>query len=167
MAIFRIMEIEECLCLSIHTHSLILNVSYKDANIVRDPKVVGDLSAVVRHVLNDRVLFDPSGKTGSDWTLGQINAELDNLAALPHKSRSEKEAHDQAKQNISGTLPSKKEPLKISDRRTKWVQNISKPPGRGGKALTPLEHKWLVRIILQEMQFGIGWKSLVRLLYIR
>ena len=131
---------------------------FKDATVVQDQKAVGDFSCVLKNVLRGRIVHDSTEKTGSDFTVGDINAFLDELASVRLKHKAAKEAFERAKRSAS---PSKKKSGKPPTQADFWIDLIRRL-NQGNKNLSPLEHKWLVRIIRQEMQFGVGWKSIVR-----
>lgn len=139
---------------------------YGDFQLVRDPYAVGDFSAVLKLVLEGRLVYDRTGKTGSDFTVADINAALDELAALPHQVNTTTTAIGSTTTTTVTTSPSRRNPKKpsLADRRSEWVRRLNPIPTKTHpkKGLTPLEHKWLVRIIKQEMRFGLGWKRVVR-----
>lgn len=104
----------------------------------------GDLSLVVEHVMEKRI-----PKKKSDVTVGQINHLLDELVSL----RLRKRHHNHAwRENFSGNKKSKKTETALRER---WLRKVI------SKGLSPLEHKWLVRILLKKMEFGMGTKALL------
>ena len=135
---------------------------YGDPHIITNSANVGDFSVVLQEILKGRLVYDTTGKTGSDWTVGHINAVLDDLAGLSQKTRAAKDAYFEQKakeqQQATTAVP---RPRTLSQNRAEWVRSLHKPPPGGKKPLTPLEHKWLVRIVQGQMQFGLTWKTLV------
>ena len=124
-------------------------------------KCAGDLSGVLFHVLDGRVLNKPSS-----LTVGQVNEILDDLAAIAtSKSKGRgayKTNHDWKDEQSQQTTESprkkrKKEPT-LFQLRASWMKRML--PG-GDRSISSLEHKWLARIILSEMKFGIGFEKLL------
>ena len=107
--------------------------------------MAGDLSLVVQHVLSKRIPDRPS-----KVTVGHINQLLDDLASL---RRHQQAHHNHEWRNTSGNTKKKKESL--TSLREQWLRKVM------SKGLSPLEHKWLVRILLRKMEFGLGWRSLL------
>ena len=100
------------------------------------PGVAGDLSRVVEHVISER-----TSSKRSNCTIGDINSFLDELLGLPRK-----------RQNLA---KNNKKTKTLATMRAEWLIKVKK------RNLCPLEHKWLVRIILRDMQLGMGMKSIV------
>jgi DNA ligase-4 len=94
---------------------------------------VGDFSVVLQRVIEPR-FEDPT--KGSKLTVGEMNALLDELASLSGKDNNSKDT--------------------LRKRRGDWVGKLIK------KHVSPLEHKWLTRIIMGKMEFGLGYKPLLR-----
>jgi hypothetical protein len=120
---------------------------YKMLLDYNDPKLAGksagDFPSVVLNVV---------GKTkiavrGSDLTIGDINAALDEFVALYLKTRMT--SHHE----IQSSKAKSKKP-KLQDLRMNWLQNLNHDaPGRRG--LSALEHKWLVCILTNQMRIGL------------
>ena len=108
--------------------------------------MAGDLSVIVEYVLKQRENNEPS-----KVTVGIINKLLDDLAGLKHRTIH----HNHAWRDAGGgsAVPSQKKNL--NEAREKWLIKVK------DKGLSPLEHKWLVRIILRKPEFGLGWKFIL------
>jgi hypothetical protein len=104
---------------------------------------VGDFSVVLQKVIEKRVIWVP--KEGSKLTVGDMNSLLDELASLSAK----------AKKADPQTSSKSKRPT-LHDLRVAWICKLKE------KGLSPLEHKWLVRIIMGRMEFGLGYKPILR-----
>jgi ATP-dependent DNA ligase len=111
--------------------------------------MAGDLSLVVQHVLEQRIPTKPS-----KVTLGQINQLLDDLATLGKQSRRSHTHEWRDSQNQQTTKKAKKKESLVT-LREEWMR--SKVMSKG---LSPLEHKWMVRILLQKPEFGLGWRAI-------
>ena len=134
-----------------------------------DPAIVGtngagDFSVVLQHVLlGDDPNMSRVSKEPSKVTLTQINQALDELVAMGDKT-SRKTNHDwrpsSSAANTKGSTDRTKtrKPTKVSDERANWVSRFLNV---GDLRLSPLEHKWLARILMERMQFGIGFDKLL------
>jgi DNA ligase N terminus len=133
-------------------------VHFTDRDVVRTKaEGQGDFSVVVQHVVGTTKVKD---KKGSGYTVGMINQALDDLASLQGKARSAKSNHDwkQSSSDEAGgggsAKKKKKKPLTLKELRILWLKRLNEGtpvcPG-----LSPLEHKWLVRILLKKLQFGL------------
>eukprot|EP00934_Nitzschia_sp_Nitz4_P002616 Nitzschia sp. Nitz4//scaffold52_size167869//42917//46816//NITZ4_002267-RA/size167869-processed-gene-0.92-mRNA-1//1//CDS//3329554008//2606//frame0 len=114
--------------------------------------MAGDLSRVVQHILEQRIPNRPS-----KLTLGQMNALLDDLALIAQRRRSTHNHDWRNSSNPGGNAGSgqSNKPVSSSILRMQWIRKLM------NKSLSPVEHKWVVRILLQKMEFGLGWKSLL------
>jgi hypothetical protein len=151
-----------------------------------DPKIVGgtaqgvgDFSLVLFHVLGKRIadvmvqVQDKEGRVkmdnmgrprmhvpGSTLTIGEINELLDKLAKIPEEINSRKSGHDWRggdDGDSSAPVKKKKEDAPtVTDLQVRWVKNLIRE-----HKLSRLEHKWLVRIIMETPKFGLGWKQLL------
>jgi DNA ligase N terminus/ATP dependent DNA ligase domain len=102
----------------------------------------GDFSAVLEQCLQKK-----SMKVPSNFSVKDINDCLDELKELKVSRRT---GHDW---KISS--PTKKaKPPTLKSLRTEWLKSLRFPPDR--TALSAVEHKWLVRIILRKLQLGVG-----------
>lgn len=121
----------------------------------RDPTwvrldLVGDLSMVVQHVMNERTMY-----TQSKLELGDINALLDELAALnPNQQHYHNDKCKTDKENVRPKVNAKANLRKM---REAWFRKVIHE-----HKLSPLEHKWLVRIILKKPDLGIRSTSILR-----
>jgi DNA ligase N terminus len=156
-------------------YKMLLN--YTDPNYVTSHHDgLGDLSLVVQTVVATTKIHQPS-----TYTIGHINAALDVLSTLPAKAKQMKSNHDwkqntTTKESTEARSPhnKKKTPKKntsIKELRIQWLRQLNDGTFRSSHSntntntnnssdgtnhgLSPLEHKWLVRILLRKMQFGL------------
>jgi hypothetical protein len=118
-----------------------------------DPQIVpytiaGDLSCVIEHVLAQRI---PT--IGSNVTVGEMNQFLDELASL--KSRKSQSGNHDWRESQDQQPKKKKKTETALQLRSKWMQKVI------ARGLSPLEHKWMVRILLQKLEVGLSWRSLL------
>jgi DNA ligase N terminus len=100
-----------------------------------DQGIAGNFSLVVQKVLTDKISATPS-----NLTLADINLALDELAAI----------HEQGKSSTSKTKGKRKtKKSQIAD----WLKQFT----HGARRISPLEHKWLVRIIMGKLEYAIGF----------
>lgn len=113
-----------------------------------DPRLAGVSAGDFPRVVGDVVgKYKIATGTGSDFTVGDINAALDAFVSLSDKIRAAS-SHDF---KSSGK---KKNKPKLQDLRAGWLQELNRDvPGR--KGLSALEHKWLVRILTKNMRMGL------------
>jgi DNA ligase-4 len=104
-----------------------------------------DLSLAVHEVVEVREM-----SKGSNLTLKQINELLDELVEL--KGGTTKGNHDWREGDSSSK---KKKAPSLKQRRKEWVKKLR------DKGLSAIEHKWVVRILLQKMELGFGSKVLL------
>jgi DNA ligase N terminus len=144
------------------------NAAYKMLYGFTDPQkaptdCVGDLSLVVQHVMAQRIPTTPSRTT-----IGEINQLLDDLVDLKRRLNERKgigmggKSHqhewrlEKKKKTITSPTKANVPPPNLAKLRAQWLKRVMHQ-----KSLSPLEHKWLVRILLQKMEFGIGWRLLL------
>ncbi|CAJ1953471.1 unnamed protein product [Cylindrotheca closterium] len=111
------------------------------------PHLVGDLSLVVEQVMKDRRTF-PKSK----MRLQDINSLLDELAGLKKKTHHH---NHQWREGSQGIKPKKN--ANLNDMREKWLKKVI-----DSKKLSPLEHKWLVRIIMKKPEFGMRSMTILK-----
>jgi hypothetical protein len=145
---------------------------YTDPNYVTMKEYgLGDLSIVVQTVVASTKINLPN--SGSTYTVGHINDALDILASLPAKARQYKSNHDwnQTGNNNRETNSKKQKmnnKISLKDLRIQWLRQLNDGTFKSSNTtrttdtinsinngLSPLEHKWLVRILLKKMQFGL------------
>lgn len=102
----------------------------------------GDFSAVLEQCLQKK-----SMKVPSNFSVKDINECLDELKELKVSRRT---GHDW---KISSPTKKAKLPT-LKSLRTEWLKSLRFRPDR--TALSAVEHKWLVRIILRKLQLGVG-----------
>lgn len=118
------------------------------------PPVLGDLSELIRIVLKDRIDNKPSSLTVAD-----INKALDELAAFKHRGNIRPSNHDW--EAGSGNASKRKRYDKthqLGALQADWIKRFL----GGSRRLSPLEHKWLTRIILKEMKINMGFDKILR-----
>ena len=108
---------------------------------------LGDFSIVVQTVVGFTKVSSPN--SGSGYTVGRINEALDMLASLPGKARQLKSNHDWKRDESS-----RSKPPTLKELRVRWLRQLNEGSSNCA-GLSPLEHKWLVRIMLKKMQFGL------------
>lgn len=108
------------------------------------PELAGDISLVVEHILEQR-----RSKENSKMTIGQINDLLDELMATLQRNR---RSHSHEWRQDSNKPPKE---VSVKKRREQWLRKVM------NRGLSPREHKWLVRILLKKMEFGLGAKSIL------
>lgn len=114
---------------------------------IAGPTAAGDLSLAVFETLKERYSDQPS-----TITIGQINDLLDELVIIKNPFRS---THDwRLSSQACEPMPLPKMKNKAVLRR-QWAGKII------GNGLSPLEQKWLVRILLQKLDIGIGSKTIL------
>lgn len=134
-----------------------------------DPQTVpqhlaGDLSLVAEHILAQRM---PSNQY-SNITIGEMNGYLDELASFrgvsfrAHhnhrfredlRSQSQHSGYQESQAGSNGGGAKKKTGV---DKRVDWLRKLM------ARKLSPLEHKWLIRMILgNKMDVGIGVVTLL------
>lgn len=112
---------------------------------------LADLSVAVEEVVKDRTACPPS-----NTSVGEINDLLDKLCSL-RKSQT-KSNHDWRESSQTTTMMSPKKPKRnINEQRAKWMHDMLYV-----FQLSPLEHKWLVRIMLKQMEMGVGWRTILK-----
>jgi hypothetical protein len=84
--------------------------------------------------------------------LGEINRLLDEFAALDPKQRRHQYKSKGNKENVTPNANAN-----LAKMREEWFRKVIHE-----KKLSPLEHKWLVRIILKKPDFGIRSTSILR-----
>lgn len=123
---------------------------YTDSDLVATREGQGDFSIVVQHVVGTTKVEH----VASGFTIGAINNALDKLALLKQHATSRKSNHDWNKVDGGGSGKKKRKPPTLPELRIQWLKRLNEDtpecPG-----LSPLEHKWLVRIILRKLEFGV------------
>lgn len=118
-------------------------IHFNDPTI--NTSAAGDLSMVVFEIMKDRFKASPS-----KLNLGAINHMLDELVAI--RNGPLRSSHDwrESQYTQSQARGPRKDKL-----RQRWVEKLL------GKCENPLEHKWMVRILLQKMEVGFGSKTIL------
>ena len=146
---------------------------------------LGDLSLVVQTVVATTKIHVPSTFTIGQINmaldvLATIPARAKQMKSNHDwKASSSSTSEATAKQNHSAKKLGKKKVVSMKDLRIQWLRQLNDGTFRGGSStstgnngangandanpnpggtnhgLSPLEHKWLVRILLRKMQFGL------------
>lgn len=125
---------------------------YQDPSKIPKEGIAGDLSLVVEYVLEQRI-----SKKHSSLTIGEMNDLLDELADLRgYQGRGRAHHNHQWRQSQSRSYSQGPRGPSTSELRAKWFQKVIK------MGLSPLEHKWLVRIILNKMEISVGHISILK-----
>jgi len=114
------------------------------------PTACGDLSLAIFEVIHKRHPSSSHGSigtrnNGSNVTIGEINSLLDELAAIKRMSMTTTTSNSSS---YNGYRTKRQ-------MRARWVEKLIH------KNLSPLEHKWIVRILLQRLEMGIGSESML------
>jgi DNA ligase-4 len=109
------------------------------------PDLAGDISLIVEHILEQRISAKPS-----NLTIGQVNDLLDELVGMLQRNRGSF-SHEWRQQKS----PKSSKDVGVKKRREQWLRKVM------NRGLSPREHKWLVRILLKKMEFGLGAKSIL------
>ena len=139
-------------------------VHFTNAQVVGTTHV-GDFSSVLYSILQSRLRNVPS-----QVTIGDMNARLDELAGIRTSVRKSNHDWRQQRPTNSDTTssstthkpPSKKQKKGPTETelRVQWLLKLCN--GGGGRwTLSPLEHKWMIRIILGRVQMGLGFKTIL------
>jgi DNA ligase N terminus len=136
---------------SVQSNKYGMLLRYSDPNSgLTKAQGLGDFSIVVQTVVGFTKVSSPNN--GSGYTVGRINEALDLLASLPGKARQLKSNHDWKKDGDDGKPKAKAPTLKTL--RARWLRQLNEG-STNCTGLSPLEHKWLVRIMLKKLQFGL------------
>jgi DNA ligase N terminus len=130
--------------------------NFNDPHYVRDG--VGDFSLVLKSVLESRL--PSSSKT--KLTVGNVNELLDELATIGRRGSNWAATPGGGKPKASaakGGTPLKRgnrsKPATPNDLRLEWLHKVM------SANLSPIEHKWLVRIITKNTKYGIRHQKLL------
>jgi len=127
------------------------------------PDIAGDLSLVIEYVLKKRL----PENIHSEITLGKVNLFLDemaNLRAHANKNSDKGTAHHnhgwrkslQGGNSTSGNNNNNEEKQSDATLRADWLRRVM------CNGLSPLEHKWLVRILQKKMEIGVGYITILK-----
>ena len=163
--------------------------TYKKLTHYRDPEYngtnAGDLSVVIHQLTDER--FRSSKSNGSNLTVGEVNDWLDVLVDIVkdrfEMALSETERGSVWKQSLDNAINSKGQSgkkLKKHDRYVKLLEkliskNLSVSCIKNHAAILHIsscahvkppytqsvEHKWIVRILLQKIEIGINFNSIL------
>lgn len=122
--------------------------NYADPQFVSKAQGQSDLSSVIKSVVQSH----KNNKDGSDWTIGAINEMLDQFVVLPVRAKELKEAA--AARTVSSPSKKRRKPPTLRELRADWMRQLNTSTSER-KGLSAVEHKWLARILLKKMQFGL------------
>eukprot|EP00980_Cylindrotheca_fusiformis_P025864 scaffold14741_cov135-Cylindrotheca_fusiformis.AAC.14 len=111
--------------------------------------IAGDLSLVVQRVMEERISAQPSL-----MKVGDVNQLLDELAN--QRNRQHHHNHQWREKGGSENDGSKKK-VNLVEMREKWLRRVI------AKGFSPVEHKWLVRIIMKKPEFGLRSNTIMRM----
>ena len=134
-------------------------IHFNNPSIVRPDEGIGDFSMVVYNVICSVKM---QTKEAKGLSIGDLNNFLDELSSLPRKAKEAKSNHDW-RNSVSDdrrTTSAASKPPNLTELRLDWLKRINTDT-RMRLGLSPLEHKWLVRILLNKLHIGVGWKTLV------
>lgn len=132
----------------------------QDPNFPQNTGIVGDLSRVVEYVMYSTSYsskypeYYTSDKRGAmpdgnkKITVGEVNDLLDELAKINSPSSSATN-HDWNRGGASRAAT-------LHKKNGEWVQKLMK------KGFSPLQHKWIVRIIMGELKFGLQRDAILK-----
>lgn len=138
-----------------------------------DPMAVGsdragDLSRVIEAVLETRIAH----RSGSRLTVGDINQWLDEFVSLPAQAQAARRGetgsagttihatstiHDWRTTTPSPARQKRRKGPSLKELRAEWIRRLNPPYSPTKGELSPMEHKWLIRIMLGKLQLGLGW----------
>ena len=118
-------------------------LNFNDPTHFGTTNAASDLSLAVQEIVELR-----DGTKGSNLKLKHVNDLLDELVA--HKRGPIRGNHD-----WRDSVGEKKKGPSIKQKRCEWVKKLRT------KQLSALEHKWLVRILLQKMEIGFSSKTML------
>jgi len=146
-------------------------VGFNNPNLVKDKNSVGDLSCVVRDVVMERYYNNTATKAmkGSKLTVGEVNEWLDLLVdivkdrfGMPTTTTTTAAAangeHGVNKSTWRKGLEKAMSSQKSAKKQDKYVTLVEKLFNRN---LSPVEHKYIVRILLQDIRVGINLKAIL------
>jgi hypothetical protein len=143
-----------------HTKKYQMLHAYADPQFVTKTQGQGDLSCVIKWVVQDHQAIADQDlfRVGSDWTVGQMNEKLDEFAKLPVVLKQQKDALE--RRNQASPTKKAKTTITLKTVQADWLRSLHNNNGSDGrKGLSPIEHKWLARILMKKMQFGLVWLS--------
>jgi DNA ligase N terminus len=144
--------------------------NYNDPKIVNQggggmSNIAGNFSLVVQKVLTGIDGEARMDTTPSKLTLNDINQALDDLAAIDKQGRGGGHGGNNNNNNNNNNNTTNKsggggggKPKSKKSQKAAWMKQFLFGP----KRIPPLEHKWLVRIIMGKMEFGIGFDAALK-----
>ena len=126
---------------------------WRDSNMT-GKQAAGDISLVIENVLKERMPC-----SGSKLTVGEVNEWLDVISFLskarfgmPTGEVSEKSKwRRDLERAVAGGRPNEKR----QDKHVRLIERLM------NKNLSPLEHKWIVRLLLQHIHIGLNLRDVL------
>jgi DNA ligase N terminus/ATP dependent DNA ligase domain len=128
--------------------------NYNDPKLVGGDGIAGNFSLVLQKVLTGIDGETRLDTTPSTLTLNDINRALDELSAIDKQGRGNNNNNNKSKQGGGGGG----KPKTKKSQKAAWMKQFLFGP----KRIPPLEHKWLVRIIIGKLEFGIGFDAALK-----
>lgn len=126
---------------------------WRDSNMT-GKQAAGDISLVIENVLKERMPC-----SGSKLTVGEINEWLDVVAFvvktrfhMPTEDVSEK---SKWRRDLERAITGGRQNEKRQDKHVRLIERLI------NKNLSPLEHKWIVRLLLQNIQIGLNLRDIL------
>ncbi|KAL7541228.1 hypothetical protein ACHAXR_012211 [Thalassiosira sp. AJA248-18] len=141
--------------------------NFRDSRVIANPNSVGDLSIVIMDVVKERMPVVGKGGGGSKLTVGEVNEWLDVLIDI---------VKDRFGMATSSSTTVEEEGGGGAVEKSKWRKELEKAVAshRNGKKfekysilverlikkkISPVEHKFIVRILLQHIHVGINLRD--------
>lgn len=144
--------------------------NFTNPQIVEDG-VHGDFSNVLYNLLDKRL--DSGTRNGSNLTIGDINKYLNELSkklatggggggggsTTKQWGESQSQAYAPQRRGSNNSNNSNKEQKSAIKIREQFVNKLLR------HQLSPLEHKWIARILIGDLKIGMGWEKFIRWCY--
>jgi len=126
---------------------------WRDSNMT-GKQAAGDVSLVIENVLKERMPC-----SGSKLTVGEVNEWMDVVASITRTrfGMSAEEVSEKSKwrrdleKAVAGGRPNEKR----QDKHVRLIERLM------NKNLSPLEHKWIVRLLLQHIHIGLNLRDIL------
>mmetsp|Transcript_7253 Transcript_7253/g.11900 ORF Transcript_7253/g.11900 Transcript_7253/m.11900 type:complete len:1401 (+) Transcript_7253:1066-5268(+) len=126
---------------------------WRDSNMT-GKQAAGDISLVIENVLKERMPC-----SGSKLTVGEINEWLD-VVALVTKTRFNMPTEEVAekskwRRDLEKAIAGGRANEKRQDKHVRLIERLM------NKNFSPLEHKWIVRLLLQHIHIGLNLRDIL------
>ena len=126
---------------------------WRDSNMT-GKQAAGDISLVIENVLKERMPC-----SGSKLTVGEVNEWLDVVALLIkarfHTPTGEVTEKSKWRMDLEKLVTGGRPNEKKQDKHAKLIERLV------NKNLSPVEHKWIVRILLQHIHIGLNLRDIL------